>query len=778
MKIRRLKLENYRRHRQTELEFPDGVTALLGRNGAGKSTLLEGIGFALFGTPATRTSKDLLRHADAAATDAVRVELDVELAGSAYRIVRELKGKNLTPNASLEQDGIVQIAPGAKSGDAVTKHMEGVLGMQRDGFFTTIVARQKELSRLADESPADRKRLILELLGVEQVDRAIHAARRNRNTLRTEVDTMRGLLPDKKEVATAVTSAKEALAGATRDADAAQKAWDAAKDQLTQAHHAAQEASRARQAHEQAKAAVAQADREAQLAAQRVQEIAAEIEAAEEAQEKAEALAPVANRWEDAKRAVEQAMTAAHAAKEYAQAKQQRDAQQAAVASAQARLGPEPDIPSGLEEAEAKAAKLEAAHRSLDEQVAVAAARVKELRERHRRMQALGDDADCPTCEQPLADHLPKVLADLEREFQEARTAHEEAKKASDAAHAEARVAHEAATALAKQVAQATQAAAERKIRAEQLAAEKARLEAMRLPAAPGPVPELAPLQAALAEAEEAAKQLALLRGKAEVLENARMRHQAAVTASQVKVDALLEAERALQPEDKAWDVATQRHAEAQAAERDAERTVLAARQAIALAEKDLEKAQDAVARREALHAKLKEAEDDLRLWTALAGKAQDGLLDRFKLHLIQRAGPAIAEEASRLLAQFTGGRYTEVLLDDDYKIFVTEDGVPYTLDRFSGGEADLVHLALRLAVSRLLADRSGAELRFLALDEVFGSLDAERRDLVVGALQELGGLYSQVLLVTHLDSLRDALDQSILVEERDGEAIVTVHTG
>ncbi|MFO1533832.1 MAG: AAA family ATPase [Thermoplasmatota archaeon] len=101
MRIRRLLLHNYRRYRDAEVEFPDGVFALLGRNGFGKSTLLEAISFALFGPAAIRTDKALLRSDAAGPGDAVRVEIDLELGGQAVRIQRELRGKGQMPSASL-----------------------------------------------------------------------------------------------------------------------------------------------------------------------------------------------------------------------------------------------------------------------------------------------------------------------------------------------------------------------------------------------------------------------------------------------------------------------------------------------------------------------------------------------------------------------------------------------------------------------------------------------------------------------------------------------------
>src|SRR5207244_1346448 len=46
--------------------------------------------------------------------------------------------------------------------------------------------------------------------------------------------------------------------------------------------------------------------------------------------------------------------------------------------------------------------------------------------------------------------------------------------------------------------------------------------------------------------------------------------------------------------------------------------------------------------------------EGQLRLWNALVGRTGGGMLDRFRDHLVGRAGPAVSQEASRLLSRFT----------------------------------------------------------------------------------------------------------------------------
>jgi len=80
---------------------------------------------------------------------------------------------------------------------------------------------------------------------------------------------------------------------------------------------------------------------------------------------------------------------------------------------------------------------------------------------------------------------------------------------------------------------------------------------------------------------------------------------------------------------------------------------------------------------------------------------------------------PELSELASGFLDDLTAGRYTELELDDQYNIVVLEDGVAKPV--ISGGEEDLANLVLRLAISQMIAERSGQPFSLLVLDEIFG---------------------------------------------------------
>jgi exonuclease SbcC len=103
----------------------------------------------------------------------------------------------------------------------------------------------------------------------------------------------------------------------------------------------------------------------------------------------------------------------------------------------------------------------------------------------------------------------------------------------------------------------------------------------------------------------------------------------------------------------------------------------------------------------------------------------------------------------------------------------VLDEGEPKPV--ISGGEEDIANLVLRLAISQMIAERAGQHLSILILDEVFGSLDVERRDNVVALLHRLEARFEQVILITHVDTMREGLDNVLRVEydERTGASRV-----
>ena len=134
-----------------------------------------------------------------------------------------------------------------------------------------------------------------------------------------------------------------------------------------------------------------------------------------------------------------------------------------------------------------------------------------------------------------------------------------------------------------------------------------------------------------------------------------------------------------------------------------------------------------------------------------------------------QPAAPArpLGAGVSGFLRDLTNGRYTELELDEDYVATISRTGEPKPV--ISGGEEDIANLALRLAISQMIADRAGQPLSLLVLDEIFGSLDEERRAAVVDLLRSLADRFPQVILITHIDAVREGFDRVVRVGLRRG---------
>lgn len=149
---------------------------------------------------------------------------------------------------------------------------------------------------------------------------------------------------------------------------------------------------------------------------------------------------------------------------------------------------------------------------------------------------------------------------------------------------------------------------------------------------------------------------------------------------------------------------------------------------------------------------------------------------------IIETVIPEIEEETNLLLERLTEGRMKvtlETQRETKTKLAGGEKGLVETLDiiisdemgerayeLYSGGEAFRVNLALRLALSKLLTQRAGSKLQFLIIDEGFGTQDAEGIGRIVEALNIIKDDFAKILIITHLDELKEEFDTRVEVSK------------
>ncbi len=144
---------------------------------------------------------------------------------------------------------------------------------------------------------------------------------------------------------------------------------------------------------------------------------------------------------------------------------------------------------------------------------------------------------------------------------------------------------------------------------------------------------------------------------------------------------------------------------------------------------------------------------------------------------LIEQALPQIESRANEILDRLsTGGMSVRFVTQAAFKDHQRED-LRETLDiqisdsagirdyeMYSGGEAFRVNFAVRLALSEMLAQRAGARLQTLVIDEGFGSQDTQGRQRLIEAINLIRPDFAKILVITHIDELKDAFPVRIEV--------------
>ena len=154
---------------------------------------------------------------------------------------------------------------------------------------------------------------------------------------------------------------------------------------------------------------------------------------------------------------------------------------------------------------------------------------------------------------------------------------------------------------------------------------------------------------------------------------------------------------------------------------------------------------------------------------------------------IIENALPEIQDVANEILGRMTdGGMQVQLLAQREAKsrgagaietldIIISDDMGTRPYEMYSGGEAFRVNFALRIALSKMLARRAGAPLQTLILDEGFGTQDPRGRESIVDAINTVADDFALLLVITHIEELKDQFQTRIEVVKGPGGSTFTV---
>ncbi|MEK7433955.1 MAG: SbcC/MukB-like Walker B domain-containing protein, partial [Cyanobacteriota bacterium] len=135
---------------------------------------------------------------------------------------------------------------------------------------------------------------------------------------------------------------------------------------------------------------------------------------------------------------------------------------------------------------------------------------------------------------------------------------------------------------------------------------------------------------------------------------------------------------------------------------------------------------------------------------------------------IIENVIPEIENVANRLLNKITEGRMNITFttkkelkssdkVNETLDIYISDELGTRSYELYSGGEAFRVNFAIRLALSKVLARRSGLKLKTLVIDEGFGTQDSKGISRLIEAINIISSDFEKILIITHMNELKEA---------------------
>ncbi|MFH1372703.1 MAG: SMC family ATPase [bacterium] len=790
MRLISLQMENFRVFRKVNLTFPDSVIGIIGPNGAGKSSIVEAISWALYGTQVTRSGKDEIKSVFAGPFESCQVTLEFAVNGQNYRVIRRLAGKIERPEVELYR-GETSESVGVNE---TRQYVGELFGLDWRGFLTSFLARQQELNALSDLQPARRRDQLAGMMGIERLDRAFRDVKRDcridkdqtaflerqladSGAVQLRLGELSSLIP---QLSQRVNMSKSLQTQARKEFQKESESF--LKIQQTQsqwlqltARIEAQESSitdLAKQLSENQQDRIELISKKEEMASLQIR--LAELPAT---RKRMEAMEVARNRVELRRTLMEQKADLTgqiiHLETSLSQCKK-------TLADYQLQLSTIPDdTESSL-----------SAHQERLEQTRhnYSTLRSRKLSLEHERgkitdqlqsITQLGPESVCDLCQRPLGDSLPHMKDHLAQELHrldsaissliDKLTASEEEGKQSGRTcqKLEEAVRKKQELTIRHQTCQTE--LSDLKQRQKQLITRLANVEEQLTPfkTVSYDQQEYDRISELLKQLEIAREQQIRLSGEVSRLptvENTIKQQEQRLASAREHVMSLKDSmiQLAFKPEE--FEIAHQRFETERQHLESARDDLFAAEKEMEVAGKELQEKTEQMKRFEKVTAELEETRSSHYHREKLAD-----LLAEFRKHLIGQIRPTLASLSSRLMAEMTDWKYTMLELDEKYNLRVMDAGKYYGVERFSGGEKDLANLCLRLAISLALTESAGLNRSFIILDEVFGSQDNDRKDLIIRALTNLKNRFPQILLITHIEDIKDRVEQ--LIEINPGRA-------
>lgn len=799
MKIKKIAWSNYKQYKEAdEIDISDlsGTIGILGNNGSGKSTLLKIIPLALFGIRGAKERKDFLRT-HGVEKEPVLLRLEFSHDNKDFIIDREYRGVNLTPQAKFWQ--IVDEYPTLLASDGdVDSFVKKVIGLDAEAFLSTIFCQQKELEKLSELDPAERKKLILKLAGVNKVDEEIKLTREKIRDSQKMVMILQDDITNKESIQVSLEELDKLVKKLKSDFAKAKKESEKAESEQT---IIANEKADLEKKYKTFNALSLDLTKGKSILESLRREEAQYVTQLDEIKKLQDYMESTGNKiisdydsvknevhtMEGSRVAFTQKEQFESQLKKLIELKENLLKQRAKLQEDLNSLNFDKSygdtlinefntLDKEINKLTEDKIELTSVYKSLNSKIDEnnkELLSIKELVSSHT-----SDNCTCPTCKQTISEkhvgllknHYLEANAKLVAERDDILTKGKAtASKINELKEKQAtcRSNEQKYNALKQKYNELTlmfnNAGTQLEEKEKDILSVNQKIEAI------GDVTfnkdEYVKKSALLKQLEIQVKPLYVNLDKIskidavqQTIDNTRVK----ISNTEAAVTKVQDDLTNLDFNVKHYEKISSKFNDSIAKVKRYQNEVNSAQ--IELNSKDVGERKIIEERLNEIQRKEKEYQKHSQLISDYA--VCEEVLLTSKLDLMKNINPLINRHFSDIFRTIIDGKYEDIILDDNYDIKISEDGILYPLEKYSGGEQAISNLALRLAISKFLTEINNGKVEFVVLDEIFASLDDERKSSLIEVLSSLDRFFNQIFIISHEDTIKSSLDNYISVKE------------
>jgi exonuclease SbcC len=835
MILTHIHLVNFKKYKKASISLNNSLIGIFGNNGAGKSSLFEAITWCLYGVAQSMEGregvkqKDLIRDGE----EEMGVEVEFVLEGHTYKVSRYLNAKRGV-KSRLHIDGKLQ----ARKSREVVSRIEQDIGLNVKGFISSSFIRQKELDLITSKIASERKRLINRLFNLRVYEKFEELSKNKKREKENNLQAVQMQIKEKEKDIENLPELEKALEELEEIVKTLKSQYDAVREESETVKKRYNVLEKNYETHQKLHSTLKVMEKDSENTENGLKEKRENLKEIEKAESKKEALKPeyenflnlkkrfslldaVKTKY-DSKTAERQTLQTEititeknlterirELEKEVEELEEEKEGlkeSRTILKTIREKITDLEAVPQQKEKETEKINKIREKEAELLAEKAKYESRIADLRKELEEIQSIGVGAPCPKCKRPLEkSHLDELTAKYGTEIsvnEKVKEKYELKRKHLSEMRKELDLSIESLKKKEndlKMLKEEEQTYVKVELRIKDIQ-ERIRGKRTKITENNEKLKELDERRKEIVELEKEIRVLGFDPSKYEEmkkevnkkagLEREMIELETRISQKKDIVKSIEESKKRLHIlKDEICKVGTELKELANVPERfDAikEKKEHIVQEELKILREYTEKKTFYSERRKEIQ-RLNEMKDKIRRTKKDQKGIQNAILiygvlqDAFKQIPVQiqsRLQPRIRKETSELLNEVTEGKYPFINLEKDYSLTVYYDGEYYPISRFSGGEKDLINLCLRVGISRVLvslsSQKSFARIQSLFLDECFGSFDIERRKNLLVALAQLRKYFAQIILITHIEEVKEALPEAFFVEEgEDGSSVI-----